>query len=360
MPATGSGHLVRVLGLVDELRSRGVEVVVAGRVEIPWVLDLLATRGLDPLPCPDEAPGLLAWCRQARADAVVLDGYDLDAGLGSVLMSAGLRVLSMRDGAFGAGQACDVAVDQNLGAERAAHPHEGTLLAGPRYTLFRDEVLTAAPVPWEPGDRGPRVLAFFGGSDPFRAAEILAPVVLDAVAPVDLRIVAPDPTVSTTLRALPTRSGQVVTVLGPRPDLLSLARGADVVITATGSSVWELMVHGVPFACVQVADNQELGYRALVSDRLCLGLGSLEELRGDAEAVDLARAEVARLCADTTLRARLAERGRGVFDGRGRARVADELLRLVTGVDPRHQPPAPPPISPTAPRSPMTPPEDRA
>lgn len=330
VPATGSGHVVRVLGIVDELRARGVDVVVAGRVEISWVMDLLAARGLTPVPCPDEALPFLDWCREQGVVAVVLDGYDLDAGLGSTLLAAGLRVLSMRDGSFGAEQACDIAVDQNLGAERPPHPREGVLLAGPRYTLFRDEVLEATPVRWEPRHPGPRVLAFFGGSDPFGAAEVLAPVVLDAVAPVDLRVVTPDLGVADTLRSLPTRQGQALTVLAPRPDVLSLARGADVVVTATGSSVWELMVHGVAFACVQVADNQELGYRALLSRELGLGLGSLNDLRENPAAVDLARAALVRLCADPALRATLAERGRGVFDGRGRARVVDELLQQTT------------------------------
>jgi spore coat polysaccharide biosynthesis predicted glycosyltransferase SpsG len=232
----------------------------------------------------------------------------------------------MRDGAFGSDQACDVAVDQNLGAERRAAPHEGTLLAGPRYTLFRDEILSAPPVTWAPDHPGSRVLAFFGGSDPFGAAEVVAPLVLDAVAPVDLRVVTADPVVADRLGALPTAPGQDVTVMAPRPDLMSLARGADLVVTATGSSVWELMVHGVPFACVQVAPNQELGYHALLTRGLCLGLGSLDDLRNDPGAAARARTEIRRLSEDTVLRASLAARGRTLFDGRGRARVADELL----------------------------------
>jgi spore coat polysaccharide biosynthesis predicted glycosyltransferase SpsG len=323
---TGAGHLARVLGLVDELRARGAEVVVAGEVEIPWVLDLLAERGLGPVAFPSAPLSFARWCRDEGALAVVLDGYDFDPGLGSALMAGGLRVLSMRDGRFGAEQACDVAVDQNLGSERRARPHEGTLLAGPRYTLFRDEVLSATPVTWAPDHRGSRVLAFFGGSDPFGAAEVVAPLVLDAVAPLDLRVVTADRGVADRLGSLPAAPGQGVTVLAPRPDLTSLARGADLVVTATGSSVWELMVHGVAFACVRVADNQELGYRALLTRGLCLGLGSLDDLRDDPGTAARARTEIRRLSADTLLRATLAGRGRSLFDGHGRARVADEFL----------------------------------
>ena len=103
-----------------------------------------------------------------------------------------------------------------------------------------------------------------GGSDPFGAAEVLARLAVDAVDPLDLRVVSPEPAPGARVLALRRGHRQSVEILTPRPDLLSTARGADVVVTASGSSVWESMLHGVPFACVQVADNQQPGYRALL------------------------------------------------------------------------------------------------
>jgi spore coat polysaccharide biosynthesis predicted glycosyltransferase SpsG len=178
---------------------------------------------------------------------------------------------------------------------------------------------------------------FFGGSDPFRAAEVLAPLVVDAVDALDLRVVTSEPGVGDRLRALPRSRGQSVTVLAPRPDLLSMARGADVVVTAAGSSVWELMLHGIPFACLQIADNQQPGYRALIDRKLGVGLGSLEALRRVAGARRRARSDLASLAGDPELRAALAVSGRGLLDGRGRARVVDALLPWTQEL---HRPPS--------------------
>ena len=326
VPDVGAGHVVRILGLVDELSLRGVDVVLTGRLAIPWVQDLVASRAVPVVEAAPDAASYLEWCHARGVGAVVLDGYDLPRDLGATLLAGGLRVLSLRDGSFGAEQACDVALDQNLGVERARLPHEGTLLAGIRYTLFRDEVLHATRTRWDPTREGTRILMFFGGSDPFGASEVLARLAVDAVDPLDLRVVSPDPAAGSRLRALPRGHRQSVEVLTPRPDLLSMARGADVVVSASGGSVWELMLHGVPFACVQVADNQQPGYRALLDRELCVGLGSLDSLRQVPDVRTRARRALAGLAADPGLRATLAAAGRGLLDGRGRARVVDELL----------------------------------
>ena len=277
-PQIGSGHVVRLLGLVDELLDRSVAVELVGTVSIPWVRDLLDRRAVTPVDAPATAAGTARLCLDLGAGAAVLDGYDLPADLGATLRAAGLRVLSVRDGGFGAGQEADLVLDQNLGAQAAPVPGT-TMLLGERYTLFRDEVLHATTAEWPGGEGTPRVLAFFGGSDPFGAAEVLTPVVLSAVQSVDLVVVTPDEDIARSLRGLPRTEAQHLTVSAPRPDLLSVARSADAVVTATGSSVWELLLHGVPFACVQVADNQEHGYRHLVGRGLTVGLGSLHDLR---------------------------------------------------------------------------------
>ncbi len=326
VPDVGAGHVVRILGLVDELRLRGVDAVLTGRLEIPWVRDLVASRAMPVVQAAPDAASYLEWCRARGVGAVVLDGYDLPRDLGATLLAGGVRVLSLRDGSFGAEQACDVALDHNLGAERERLPHEGALLAGIRYTLFRDEVLHATRARWNPTREGTRILMFFGGSDPFGAAEVLARLAVDAVDPLDLRVVSPEPAAGARVLALRRGHRQSVEVLTPRPDLLSMARGADVVVTASGSSVWELMLHGVPFACVQVADNQQPGYRALLDRELCVGLGSLDSLRQVPDVRARARSALADLAADPGLRATLAAAGRGLLDGRGRARVVDELL----------------------------------
>ncbi|MDI5939238.1 methyltransferase domain-containing protein [Micromonospora sp. DH15] len=92
-------------------------------------------------------------------------------------LAAGVVTLAVVDGDT-RGQDADVYLDQNLGA--AHGPLPGRLLAGTAYPLLRDAVVAArpaAPRPATPAAR-PRVLAFFGGTDAFGAAPVLARVLL--------------------------------------------------------------------------------------------------------------------------------------------------------------------------------------
>src|SRR5262249_3165550 len=203
-------------------------------------------------------------------------------------------------------------------------------LAGLDYALLRDEVLRlrlpAPPV----GAFGspPRVLAYFGGTDPFGAS----PMVLSALArsgePFEATIVAPRPELRAALAAVPLASGQAVRAIDPTSELMSLAASADLVISASGTSLWELSCIGAAAAVVWVVDNQELGYDRVIAAGTAAGLGHLDDVRDDPETA----AEILRdLLRDVTSRDRLRAAGWRLVDGRGRERVADALQTLLAG-----------------------------
>ncbi len=76
---------------------------------------------------------------------------------------------------------------------------------------------------------------------------------------------------------------------------------------------------------VCVASNQVLSYRRMVETGAVHGLGELDAMRSDDTA---AVAVLARLLQDSGERARLRATGWRLVDGRGKARVADAVLRL--------------------------------
>jgi spore coat polysaccharide biosynthesis predicted glycosyltransferase SpsG len=365
----GVGHLVRCLALADELRARGVDVVLLGEVPGPaWVVREVARRGLPTHPPPSAPEALVARARALGVDAVVLDGYHLPPGTGSALRADGIPVLAIVDGDFGADQDADLYLDQNLAASGPPRRPAGSrVLAGLGHALFRDDVLARRRAPGSGPDRtggdgpdradrpdgsGPRVLCVFGGSDATGAAPDVVPVVLRTGLPVHVLVVAARPELRARLLALAPGAGQRVEVLDPRPDLAALAVTCDAAVTAAGSSVWELLCLGVPAALVRVADNQETGYRTAVARGVAVGLGAIEELRSDGPAAADAVDALTGLLTDATARAALARRGAGLVDGRGRARVADALLALVAArggptPDPPRVPdgPHPPPVT---------------
>ena len=331
-PLTGVGHLIRCIALAEELVDRSVAVMFLGDFSgLPWAQRQLQQRGMTFCASESDPLALAGQCTDLGVDALILDGYQLDSGCGEAVRRMGIIVLAVVDGTFGAGQQADIYLDQNLDATHLPDlPDGATMLAGIEFALLRDSVRILR----RPGQRPPAsgggqrasVLAVFGGTDPYDAALELVPILLDTGLPQAIRVVASRPNAAQTLRDLPTLPGQKLEVIEPVDDLAGLAAKCDLVVSAAGSSVWELLCLGVPAAVVCVTPNQEVGYRRVVGRRIVGPLGRLDALQQDPLARVSAGTVLAELLANPSLRAQQAARGLSLVDGRGRERVADALL----------------------------------
>lgn len=327
----GVGHAMRLLALAQELVRRGTQVHLAGDLEVDWVARAYARAGIVVHPRPHSPERFLELAGSLGAPVCVLDRYDLGPAWGRTLRDAGLGVMAMVDGPFGADQDADLYVDQNPGALPRAVDAGQVALAGEDYALFRDDVLTLRRTPpgLPPNDptRPLRVLAVFGGTDPMSAAPVVTPLVLATGVPVELTVVSPNDAWAADLHTT-LRPGQSLDVIAPVTDLAARAVANDVVITASGSSVWELLCLGVPIGVVCVIDNQAPGYTIVTERDLVAGVGHLTSLRDDETARSAAVAELRATFTDPELRRARAQRGQALLDGRGRERVADALARL--------------------------------
>jgi RimJ/RimL family protein N-acetyltransferase len=109
-------------------------------------------------------------------------------------------------------------------------------------------------------------------------------------------------------------------VLGPQDDLPALASTAGVVVSAAGTSVWELACVGAPTAIVAVTENQRTGYERAVAGGIVVGLGPLEAVRA---ADDGSVRALRDLIADSERRDAVTRAGRALVDGLGADRVLD-------------------------------------
>lgn len=330
----GVGHLVRCVALAEELAARGVEPVFLGDTGgLPWAREQLDRRGFALRPGPDSPDDMVAAVREHRLAAAVLDSYTLDPGCAGALRARGVPVLAVVDGAL-RGQDADLYLDQNLDAELSDPPLPAAAvrLAGLRYVLLRDDVVRLRPAhpAHRPATAPPRVLAFFGGTDAFGAGPVLSRLVLATGLPLALTVVAGSPALHDELRELSVGNGQTIDVLAPTDRLPELIVGADLVVSASGTSTWELLCLGAAAAMVWVVDNQQLGYDSVVARGLATGLGHLPELADmDGTPAMTACDTLRQLLRSPNARAAASARALGAVDGHGRARVADELLALV-------------------------------
>ncbi|WP_306839567.1 PseG/SpsG family protein [Catenuloplanes nepalensis] len=317
----GAGHLVRCLALAEELLARGCRVALLGDVgSVSWTAREIDRLGLPVVAAPPSPEALALTARRLGLDAVVIDSYVTDPGCAAALRAGGVTVLAIVDG-DPRGQDADLYLDQNLGAELVAPPlPPGAIrLAGLPYVLLRDSVRSRRPSrPRPPSAPGaPSVVCFFGGTDPAGAAPVLAGMLAATGVPLDAIVVSPVPA------EIPVTPGQRFRCVPNTPDLPELLDGADLVVSAAGTSTWELLCLGVCPALVMVADNQRLGYDAMLARGLGFGLGAVADLPSPAAISTLREA-----LTSPSRRHELAARGWSEIDGDGRVRAADALLAM--------------------------------
>ncbi len=324
-PAYGVGHLMRCVALSEEYAARGFEVVFSAEVDsVPFALDQLGSRGFRWVSPPDSVDGLV---EQARgADVVVIDSYALprDAYAAVRRVRPTLAIVdgdpAQKDG--------HVIVDQNIGAEADEWPlPEGTVrLAGLDYALMRDEIRASRTARHRPLGSPVRAFAFFGGTDAFGAAPVVTRAMVATGVPFDLRVVGATEALREELSGITAGTGQRVTAIEPTSELASEVTAADVVVSAAGTSSWELLCLRAACAFVCVAENQVVSYDRVVAQGAVAGVGRLDELRDDPTE---GTAVLAALLTDTSQQERLRELGGRLVDGRGRERVADAMARHV-------------------------------
>ena len=334
--ALGVGHVMRSLALAEAAVAAGHEVVLAGQFEGSFLAGQLAAAPVEvvPLGAP-VAEGALRevvdLVGRLRPAVLHVDSYGAPDGLWELLGAAGHPVLSnmvfsnMEDGAFGRRPA-EVVVDPTFGAEVAARPQDGSgwLLRGSHYTPVRRRVIDArqrADGRKAPGRVGASrsVLVVMGGTDPMGLAPSAVGLLARTGLALDVTAIAVGEN-ARRARAAAAGSALSLTVLAPVDDLPALMSDHDLVISAAGTSVWELCCIGVPTAVAWVVDNQREGYDRVVGAGAAIGLGG--PTPGTDEGADERATEMLKAAlTDGRVLAGLGSAGRRVVDGLGAWRV---------------------------------------
>ncbi len=317
--SSGSGHVVRCLTLIEELRSRGHEaVLMTAPSGIDWLRSAIDASNVEVVATTVDSLDRESILAMAP-DWVVVDSYRIPSERVTSL-AQDLPVLAVVDGDT-RGVGATLYVDQNLGSEAHNWPAAtaGRMLAGARFALVREDILARRRArPWVAG-RIPRVVAVMGGTDPSAAIVDVAGK-LAGNAAVDLVIVAPQRLVVEVASVLGDETNS--TVIPATPDLPELLAGASIVVSAAGTSSWDVCSLAIPSVLVGLVDNQSDLVDQAVLQEVALGINVYREGPG---ALGRLGGMVTTLAGDRALRERLSRRCSAVFDGRGKERVVDEM-----------------------------------
>jgi spore coat polysaccharide biosynthesis predicted glycosyltransferase SpsG len=224
----------------------------------------------------------------------------------------------------------DLYIDHNLGASTASYPAaiRSKILAGAAYAITRDEVLRIREIRAALDSQEASILKIrcvAGGSDFNDTAVAFANILQSANIPADILFVT-DELQESQIRALAWDGLVTPTFSRPTRNVLRLLMDADLVLSAAGTTAWDLMTMGLPACLTAVVANQEPSLVAVQDTGIAMSLGTLESIRFDPTA---AVSAVSRMASERELRAQLSASATAIFDGLGRVRIADRIDRLI-------------------------------
>lgn len=199
----------------------------------------------------------------SESDWIIVDGYHFDGSYQKALKSAGTRVLFIDDYVHCKGYTAEIVLNQNIYANstmyRRKAPHS-KILAGPRYALLRGEFSRKRP-----GDRRiPRIakniLVTLGGSDKDNlTARVVRALDRSKSKNLEVRVVvgAINQNAEEIVRIC-AESKKKMKVLANIDNMAEMMKWADLVISAGGTTAYELAITMTPSVMLVSAENQRL------------------------------------------------------------------------------------------------------
>ncbi len=321
--AIGTGHVMRCLALAQAWQDAGGSATFAMREPEPNLRQRLEQEkiAIEEIGETHDVAETITIARRTATRWVVVDGYTFGADYQRELQNAGLCVLFVDDYGHGGEYSAELVLNQNISADLGWYgkrSEKTRLLLGTDYSLLRREFRARGALRTMFPLSARNVLITMGGAD----AENLSAMALSALAhlgltEIEVKIaVGPANPYTQELRAAAGRLGIPVELVSASAQMPELMEWADVAVTATGGTSWELLFMQVPFVGISVADNQRPTARRLGEMGLALTLDWSARMKANEIAGALKM-----LIPDQHRRSVMARRGRELVDGKGVERV---------------------------------------
>lgn len=320
----GLGHTARCLALAEALRERHDADTFFFTPDQPGPRAMLDRHGFNHSTFTDEDSltrdiGFLAsLSRQGGPAVCVLDADVPLDGLARRLQVDGHVVVVIDQPGCTAG---DLGVVPSFGWEPPAGRDD--LVGGPGYLLIRDDVLACRNAPPDEDPR-PRVVVSFGGLDPNELTARVAAALHDVATTLRVEVVLAPAAPHARIKAqVLSRRYAEQRIIATGDPLEAVLAGAALLITAMGVSVGEALALGTPVAVLSNYDHDAAAVAALAATGAVADLGRHDQV----DQYTLVRALASVLNGHNLETMRRAAAGQ--VDGRGAARAAEHIVRLV-------------------------------
>lgn len=321
-PEQGTGHVMRSITLAKSLSEKGLDVTFASSIlNVPWLSQYVQESGISVASVPKNslAQGLPSF---SSFDLFVVDSYEIASDEISALNSC-VPVLAIIDG-NNRGIEASIFLDQTLGSEVNANnvSYSSSLaLFGSKYALVRSEVLATRKQSLlaQPALEYRKLLVFLGGTDPnnyvLEIANFLTRTTIKSIT-----YIAPRNLHKKILKLMRGRNCEVLEFTQELPRLIAQF---DAIISASGTSAWDIATIGTPGGFLCVAENQQESIISIERFGVGLNIGNFTSSEFSEEQFI---SGVERLVYDDDLRSNLFEKCKANFDGKGSVRVTQAVL----------------------------------
>lgn len=353
--AIGMGHVMRCLAVAEAIAEQdGPPPVFLTADE--GCRGMIEDRGFEALVLGTDYREMMSELPQLErlldsiADIVLVDSYQANNEYYLKLREL-VRVACFED--LGEAYPVDLLINYNIYAPelehryRAAHghPHKALpveadsyphkVLLGTAYMPLRKAF--QRPSGYQIRERVTDLLITTGGSDPHFAAGAITDALLDdrMIREQGLHLHLVSGPFNQFVHVLKSRydcyrsedSAVQITIHENVKDLRSLLLGSDIVISATGSTIYEVSSLGVPMIVFYFAENQRQGAEALKKRTDIVNAGCFAKNSG--AVIEQIREAVKRCIGDFAYREQLNQQETGLVDGRGAQRIARQLKALM-------------------------------
>jgi UDP-2,4-diacetamido-2,4,6-trideoxy-beta-L-altropyranose hydrolase len=269
--------------------------------------------------------------RKGGAKWIVTDGYHFDLAYQRAIRESGYKLLCVDDYNHLSEYEADILLNQNIGADELEYRCNSACrtLLGPRYVMLRKEFRQLGKKCRDFRETGKNLLVTLGGADPGNVTiKVIEALSLLSVSELHVKIIVgpANPHLESLQRAVALSSAHCELISSVR-HMRELMCWADLVISAAGSTCWELCRVGVPFMVVVVAENQRRVASYLTGCGIAASLGE-----GDCvEPLEIAK-KLEMLLASGTERKRMSLAGGQLVDGLGVDRILAYPAKM-TGLD---------------------------
>jgi UDP-2,4-diacetamido-2,4,6-trideoxy-beta-L-altropyranose hydrolase len=328
--AMGTGHVMRCLALAQAWQDSGGVTVFALAETTPSLDRRLREEGIEvenisaSAGTAEDAEQTSGIGSQEKANWMVVDGYQFGSTYQAAIKTAGFKLLFLDDYAHTDRYYADLVLNQNVSAAANLYekrePHT-RLLLGPKYCLLRREFNRWHDWRREIVPVAHRVLVMMGGSDPGNFTER----VVEALNSIDdskleATIVIGGSNARDNFTHRTFAGSATIDFRRDASNMAELMVDADVAVSASGTTCWEMCRLGLPALLIDLADNQTPVARELHRRGCAIHLGSPEEV-----SVENLAEQIQYLRNSPEDRQAISSRGRALVDDEGAKRVVSIL-----------------------------------